>query len=190
MFTIPISRTLLRMEKHLLDGNIPVNKFAETTVGADFVTEAETVTASDDGPSEDDTSEVAEVYVGEVEVSEVATQLARLDFPGFLNSATPTPQTSSDPCATYLASLAKTGRRTMKMRLEQVAFLLTGAKDLGRVPWAQLRFEHVAALRSQLQENGLAPASINVTLYAIRGVCKACWNLSLMSADDYGASGK
>ena len=174
------------MEKHLLDGDTSVNKFAETTVGADFVTEAETFTASDGEPNEDDANEVGEAEVAEIEVIEIATQLARVALSGFPHSTSPTPQTSSDPCTTYLASLAKTGRRTMKMRLEQVAFLLTGAKDLGRVPWAQLRFEHVAALRSQLQENGLAPASINVTLYAIRGVCKACWNLSLMSADDYG----
>ena len=178
------------MDTYPANDNTPVNNLSKTTDSVEIIDAVETVMASEDEGAEVDPNQVQSNEVEEAEVIEelieVTTQLARLDFAGFLSSTTPTPQSTSDPCATYLSSLAKTGRRTMKMRLEQVAFLLTGAKDLGRVPWAQLRFEHVAALRSRLQENGLAPASVNATLYAIRGVCKACWNLNLMSADDYG----
>src|SRR4028118_528771 len=60
--------------------------------------------------------------------------------------------TSTNPALAYLASLSATGRRTMRLRLEQVAQLLIGSKDLTVVPWAALRFEHVAALRSKLEE--------------------------------------
>jgi site-specific recombinase XerD len=91
----------------------------------------------------------------------------------------------TDPALAYLASLAPTGRRTMKMRLDQVALLLAGRKNLHVIHWERLRYEHVAAIRSLLHERGLAPASINATLYAVRGVAKAAWNLSLMSAEDY-----
>jgi site-specific recombinase XerD len=86
----------------------------------------------------------------------------------------------------YLASLAPSGRRTMRGKLEAVCELLTGKRDVMSVPWPLLRYEHVAAIRARLENKGLAPASINATLYALRGVAKAAWNLEQMSMDDYG----
>jgi site-specific recombinase XerD len=91
----------------------------------------------------------------------------------------------SEPALAYLASLAPSGRRTMRTRLEYIAELLTGRRTLHALPWEKLRYEHVVAIRALLQERKLAPASINATLYAIRGVAKAAWNMSLMSAEDY-----
>ncbi len=100
--------------------------------------------------------------------------------------ATPAPgQELPNPALVYLASLAPSGRRTMRGRLETVAHMIVGERDIARMRWQELRFEHLAALRARLEERGLAPASINSTLYALRGVGKACWNLGLMSADDY-----
>jgi len=83
-----------------------------------------------------------------------------------------------------LASLAPSGRRTMRGRLETVAQMIRGERDLTRVPWQDLRFEHLAALRARLEGQGLSPASVNATLYALRGVSTACWNLGLLGADD------
>lgn len=91
----------------------------------------------------------------------------------------------SNPATAYLASLAPTGRRTMRTRLEKIAELLTGQKTLYAFPWEKLRYEHVVAIRALLQERKLSPASVNATLYAIRGVAKAAWNMNLMSAEDY-----
>ncbi len=85
----------------------------------------------------------------------------------------------------YLASLAPTGRRSMRGKLELVAELLTGRRDVLAVPWHLLRYGHVAALRAALGERGLAPATVNTTLYAVRGVAKAAWNLEQMGAEDY-----
>ena len=85
----------------------------------------------------------------------------------------------------YLASLAPTGRRSMRGKLELVAQLLTGRRDVLFVPWHLLRYGHVAGLRAALSERGLAPATINATLYALRGVAKAAWNLEQMSAEEY-----
>lgn len=91
----------------------------------------------------------------------------------------------TNPALAYLASLSATGRRTMQLRLEQVAHSLTGQRNLRAVPWEQLRFEHVDALRSRLADSELSPASVNSTLYALRGVAKAAWNMEMMSAEDY-----
>lgn len=89
-----------------------------------------------------------------------------------------------NPALVYLAGLSETGRRTMRVRLEKVAALLTGRRDLSALSWQELRFEHVAALRARLVESQ-APASVNAALYALRGVAKASWNLGLMGAEDY-----
>jgi len=89
-----------------------------------------------------------------------------------------------NPALVYLASLAPSGRRTMRGRLETVAQMIKGERDLMKVPWQELRYEHLAALRARLEEQGLSPASVNATLYALRGVAKACWNMGLLGADD------
>jgi len=88
------------------------------------------------------------------------------------------------PALVYLASLSPTGRRSSQGRLRQVANLL-GHDDFNTVPWHRLRYQHVAAIRSRLQELGKAPATINATLYALRGVTRAAFNLELIGADDY-----
>lgn len=89
----------------------------------------------------------------------------------------------ANPATVYLAALAPSGRRTMAARLTMAAKLMGG--DPSSVDWSALRFEHVTALRSRLSELGRAPASINATLSALRGVARAAWQLRIMSADDY-----
>lgn len=91
----------------------------------------------------------------------------------------------ADAAKAYLASLAETGRRTMRSRLEHVAELMTGSRDLAAAPWSQLRYEHVVAIRTKMQERGLSPASVNATLAALRGVARAAWNMGLMAGEDY-----
>lgn len=70
-----------------------------------------------------------------------------------------------------------------------MAARLATAAQLRGVPraveWSALRFEHVTALRSHLSELGRAPASINATLSALRGVARAAWQLGQMTAEDY-----
>ena len=90
---------------------------------------------------------------------------------------------TQSPAAVYLASLAPTGRRSMAGRLKYVAGLFNQAYE--SLPWQQLRYQHIAAIRSKLQEQQLAPATINATIYALRGVARAAFNLGSMSAEDY-----
>src|SRR5206468_2857765 len=82
------------------------------------------------------------------------------------------PPVSERPEAVYLAALALAGRRSMLARLRTVAGVL-GAPSVEAVPWERLRYAHVAAIRAALEERELAPASINATLAALRGVAAA-----------------
>lgn len=81
----------------------------------------------------------------------------------------------------YLSSLAPTGRRTMAGKLRHAVSLLEG------VAWPDFRFQHVVTLRSKLSNEGLAPATVNARLCAVRGVARCAWHLHLgqMSAEDF-----
>ena len=67
---------------------------------------------------------------------------------------------SQHPVVVYLAGLAEgPGRVAMRSTLKVVAAVL-GNGTLESTPWHELRFQHVAALRSKLAES-YAPASVN-----------------------------
>ena len=88
-----------------------------------------------------------------------------------------------NPAAIYLASLAPTGRRAIKGRLRSIADMFNCPFD--SMPWHEFRYEHMEAIRARLQESELAPSTINMTLYALRGVAKSAFNLGIMSAENY-----
>lgn len=96
----------------------------------------------------------------------------------------PSPSTLAEqPAAVYLAQLGKRSRRTMASALEQLAHIL-GHADALTCPWAQLRYQHTAALRAELQDR-YAPATANRMLAALRRVLQEAWRLGQMTAEEY-----
>ncbi len=91
-------------------------------------------------------------------------------------------QVERDPAQVYLAGLSTNGRRTMAGKLSSVAAIL-GYADARTVRWAEMRYEHVTAIRTKLAETK-APATVNATLSALRGVAREAWRLGLMSGED------
>lgn len=107
--------------------------------------------------------------------------------------STPRPA-ALDPAHVYLSGLQPTGRRAMAARLRLVARLL-GLPSIELVPWEHLRYAHIAALKAHMAAPkeppdgnvpglGLAAASVNATLAALRGVAAAAWNLGLLSVEE------
>jgi site-specific recombinase XerD len=92
-------------------------------------------------------------------------------------------RTVANPAYSYLAHLADTGRRTRESTLKKVAGMLGG--ELDSIPWAELRYQHVTAIRTMLTERGLAPATVNKYLAAVRGVMREAWRLGLVDAETY-----
>lgn len=98
-----------------------------------------------------------------------------------------------NPAAVYLAGLKPSGRYTQAQALNTVARMLNTPEmrdDKGKettylyCPWAALRYQHIAAIRSQL-EGKYSPATVNKALAAVRGVMFAAWNLEQITGDDY-----
>lgn len=90
-----------------------------------------------------------------------------------------------NPALVYLAGLrAGPGRRTMTTALNEIAALVQPGLDLASFPWASLRFQHTAAIRSRLADR-YAPATANRMLAALKGALKAAWRLGLVGAEDY-----
>jgi len=71
----------------------------------------------------------------------------------------------------------------MASKLRRAAAVL-GFGDPLQVPWGDLRFQHVAAIRSRLREEGLAPGTVNCLLHALKGVARAAFRLGLLSGED------
>ena len=103
---------------------------------------------------------------------------------GMTEALAPVAPLDRNPAAVYLAGLAPTGRRSMLSKLSRAAHAL-GFEDAFAAPWAELRFQHVAAIRTKLQEENLAAATVNAVLAALKGVARAAFNLGLLSGDDH-----
>jgi site-specific recombinase XerD len=89
------------------------------------------------------------------------------------------------PAAVYLRRLAAGSRRTMRQALDTCAGIITnGQDDAQTCPWAQLRYQHTQAIRTELQAR-FAPATANKMLAALRGVLREAWRLGLAPAEDY-----
>jgi site-specific recombinase XerD len=54
---------------------------------------------------------------------------------------------------------------------------------LEAIPWNLVEYQHLALIRNNLTQQGKAANTINLTLSAVRGVMKACFNLKLINAD-------
>jgi len=87
--------------------------------------------------------------------------------------------------AIYLTSLnSESGRRTMAQALNVCAGLLSDNASAASFAWHELRFQHVAAIRSRLTEV-YKPATVNKILAALRGALKSAWQSGQMSAEDF-----
>lgn len=101
---------------------------------------------------------------------------------------------AENPALVYLSGLRPNSKRAMRAALNRVAAELVASVGEGRlrrpqisfdqIPWHQLRFQHVQALRVRLGER-YSPSAANQSLVAIREVLKAAWKLGLVDGDDY-----
>lgn len=91
-----------------------------------------------------------------------------------------------NPAAVYLAGLAPSSRDTMRRALDIIAYVMTpnAPSNFSAFPWHLLRFQHTAAIRSELAAR-YSHTTANRMLSAMRGVLKAAWKLGMMSADEY-----
>ncbi len=89
----------------------------------------------------------------------------------------------ANPAAVYLAGLAPSGRRSTASVLRTVARSV-GVDDWPDMPWCELRYKHVQAIKTRLEAQGLAPATVNRALSAIRGVMTAAWHDGQITAED------
>jgi len=89
----------------------------------------------------------------------------------------------TDPVTLYLQGLVPTGRRSVKSLLKTASAILDFEGELEVMPWSIIEYQHLASIRNTLQEQQKSANTINLTLSALKGVMKACFNLKLISAD-------
>ena len=96
----------------------------------------------------------------------------------------PTAHPLREPVDAYLAGLAPASQEAVRKRLRAVA-RLAGTASYTALPWGQMRDYDVAFIRQRLMQSDAAPATVNLTLAALRGVAKAARNANLMSDEEY-----
>ena len=105
-----------------------------------------------------------------------------------LDFAHPEGLPAGDPLASYLDGLAPSSRETVRKRLHAAA-RVAGADPTApaetALPWDQLRAHHIAFIRARLIEHGDTPATVNLTLAALRGVARAARDADLMTDKEY-----
>lgn len=88
---------------------------------------------------------------------------------------------AAKPAAVYLATLrSETSRRGQASALNAIARLM-GVAHWTALDWARITPETAAAIRALLVG---APATVNKSLAALRGVARCAFNLGLISGDD------
>jgi len=103
--------------------------------------------------------------------------------PGPLAPFAGIPRIDEHPVAVYLSRLDSAGsRRVQRSALVTVAALLGSTID--SLPWWELRYQHVQAIRGKLSET-CAIATANRILSAVRGVAEECAKLGRMSFEDF-----
>jgi len=91
-----------------------------------------------------------------------------------------------NPALVYLAGRpSAVGRRGLQRSLDRAAEILSGGLTSSAltVNWSEVRYQHVAALRAVLIDEGAKPATVNHVLAAIRGTIKEAWRLGLIDAE-------
>ena len=91
-----------------------------------------------------------------------------------------------NPAMVYLAGRpSSVGRRGLQRSLDRAAEILTGglSKSALTVNWAEVRYQHVTALRAVLIDAGAKPATINHVLAAVRGTLREAWRLGFIDAE-------
>ena len=121
-----------------------------------------------------------------VPVAQGPPDLRLPDVPAVVPVAAAPGPPDRNPAAVYLAGKpSAVGRRGLQRSLERAAEVLTGGltTDAFAVHWAEVRYQHVMALRSLLIEGDAKPATINHLLAAVRGVIREAWRLGLIDAE-------
>jgi len=88
-----------------------------------------------------------------------------------------------DPVEAYLDSLAPRSQQAVRERLRAVARIAGVPPD--EMPWHRLRAPHVEHIRNRLVREGKAPASVNLTLAALRGVLRQARTYNLLTDEEY-----
>lgn len=95
------------------------------------------------------------------------------------------PENKRNPALSYLNGLSSENSCvTMQNCLKQVAKML-GQDDLFKTDWSALRRHHCLHIMDVLKARELAPATINLYLYAMKGTAREAWSMDLMPQAAY-----
>ena len=92
------------------------------------------------------------------------------------------PRAARHAPSVYLAGLAAGSRRTQRSALDSIAAGLNSGADFWTLPWPNVTFQYVAAMRAHLVD-AHAPATARRMLAALKGTLRYAWRLEQMDSE-------
>ena len=92
---------------------------------------------------------------------------------------------AKNPALSYLDNLGSRGSATtMHNCLTHIAQIL-GRTDIFDADWGALRRHHILFVMQKLKDKNIAPATINLYFYSMKGVAKEAWSCDVMPQSAY-----
>lgn len=92
-------------------------------------------------------------------------------------------QKRPNPASVYLATLAPSGRRSMRHQLAVALNILGKKAQVERFRWQTLDYADLVQVRSILLDRQRSPHTVNQALAALIGVAQSAFHLGLLDAD-------
>lgn len=92
------------------------------------------------------------------------------------------PQPARHAPSVYLAGLTPGSRRTQRSALDSMAAQFNADADFWTLPWHNLKFQYVSAMRAHLVA-AHAPATARRMMAALKGTLRAAWRLEQMDSE-------
>lgn len=95
------------------------------------------------------------------------------------------PLNSKNPALIYLDNLGSRGSAvTMQNCLNHVASML-GRESIFDTDWGAMRRHHIQFIVQKLKDKKIAPATVNLYFYSMKGVAKEAWSCDVMPQSAY-----
>ena len=92
----------------------------------------------------------------------------------------------TNPANLYIKSLqSEKSKITMTSKLNVISKIIQKDKKFDEIDWSILNYEMVLDIVESIKKENKAPATINLSIAAIKGVTKNAWKSNLISTDTY-----
>ena len=114
----------------------------------------------------------------------MSDELQKIELPSYsLSEEINTPD--QNPAVFYILSMGTDQSRKKMTQILNNAARIFGYNSLLDCPWGQMRSQAILLLRSRWLQEGKAPATINLSVSALKGVAQKAWEFRQLDDHEF-----